>query len=58
MKENLTERYTKRLYNECIDECDTEVAHMKADNILCALLYELGYDEVVKEYDKVSKWFA
>lgn len=37
---------------------DTEAAHCNADDVLCALLAELGYDDVVEEYRKVSKWYA
>ena len=37
---------------------DTEVAHANADDILCTLLEELGYADVVAEYRKVSKWYA
>lgn len=37
---------------------DTETAHSNADEILCTLLEELGYAEVVAEYRKVSKWYA
>lgn len=37
---------------------DTEIAHSKADDIICELLLELGYEEVVTEYHKIDKWFA
>ena len=37
---------------------DTEVAHINADAILCTLLEELGYAEVVAEYHKVSKHYT
>ena len=37
---------------------DTESAHANADRVLCDLLTELGYGDVVAEYDKVNKWFA
>ena len=42
----------------CQQNDDTEIAHSDADDVLCALLDELGYGEVVVEYNKVSKWFA
>lgn len=35
-----------------------EINHITADNILCEVLKLLGYDEIVKEYDKISKWYA
>ena len=37
---------------------DTEVAHSNADDVLCALLSALGYNDVVAEYHKVNKWYA
>jgi hypothetical protein len=37
---------------------DTEAAHGYADDVLCALLRSLGYDDVVDEWDKVDKWYA
>ena len=37
---------------------DTESAHIQADWIICNLLDDLGYAEVTKEYDKISKWYA
>jgi hypothetical protein len=43
---------------ECQKNYDTEIAHDIADGILCDLLEGLGYQDVVKEYHKVSKWYA
>lgn len=37
---------------------DMERAHIQADWIICNLLEDLGYTEVIKEYDKISKWYA
>lgn len=37
---------------------DNEIAHAKADKVLCELLSQLGYGEVVTEYDKIGKWYA
>ena len=37
---------------------DTEVAHAMADDVLCELLGELGYGDVVEEWAKVDKWYA
>jgi len=37
---------------------DPEIAHEKADQILCNLLVELGYGDIVIEYAKVQKWYA
>ena len=43
---------------ECQSNRDTEKAHGDADDVLCELLTELGYDDVVSEYHKVKKWYA
>lgn len=43
---------------ECQNNGDTEAARRIADGVLCRLLSELGYGDVVAEYDKVDKWFA
>lgn len=43
---------------ECVNNGDTEVAHLDADNILCDVLTQLGYKELVDLYDKVKKWYA
>ena len=37
---------------------DTEVVHLRADDILCDVLRQLGAKELVDEYEKVSKWYA
>lgn len=43
---------------ECVNNGDTEVAHIDADNILCDVLTQLGYKELVDLYEKVKKWYA
>lgn len=42
----------------CQDSRDIEKAHSVADEILAGLLTSLGFEEVVKEYDKIEKWCA
>lgn len=37
---------------------DPETAHIRADDVLCDLLTRLGYQEVVEEYRKISKWYS
>jgi uncharacterized protein YgfB (UPF0149 family) len=37
---------------------DTEKDHVEADEILLEILIEHGYDDVVREYHKVYKWYA
>ncbi len=43
---------------ELQDGVDIEVEHSDADDILCTLLTDLGYADVVKEYQEVNKWYA
>ena len=39
-------------------EKDLEYSHVKADSILCELLDQLGYEEVVEAFKKLPKWYA
>ena len=54
----LIEKYLNRLDSECNSQFDTEVDHINADNILCDLLTELGYKEIVDKFNKIDKWYA
>lgn len=52
---------TKRTYLAALValKCtDPETAHMAADAILCDLLSDLGYDDIVEAFKAVSKWYA
>lgn len=41
-----------------MDDGRDEVSwHTKADDLLCELLRRLGYDEVVKEFESIPKWY-
>ena len=51
------EKYINEL-KELSEDDDTEMAHVVADTILCSILTELGYGEIVEEYDKIGKWYA
>ena len=37
---------------------DTELAHGRADNVLCELLTSLGHADVVAEFEEINKWYA
>ncbi len=37
---------------------DIELAHMRADEILCEILKLYGLSDVVDEWRKVAKWYA
>ena len=42
---------------EWADSGDIEMAHCEAEDILCDLLIQLGYEDVVQAYHKVHKWY-
>ncbi|WP_313266530.1 hypothetical protein [Sphingobacterium sp.] len=52
-KETIKQSLIDLQYND-----DTEIAHIQADNILCQFLKELGYEDIVEEYDKIDKWYV
>jgi hypothetical protein len=37
---------------------DVEGCHGEADKIITSLLIDLGFIEVVKEYELIEKWYA
>lgn len=37
---------------------DKEVAHIRADEVLCELLHGLGFDDVVEAFESIDKWYA
>ena len=57
MSEKEQQEYINRLI-ELQKEGDIECAHSAADGILCEVLEKLGYGNIVKEYDKIDKWYA
>lgn len=54
----MTREQAVRELKECQRCDDTEAAHCEADDVLCALLLELGYKDVVDEWLKVRKRYA
>lgn len=55
-KEQQVEQYKSRMM--AIDDSDCEAAHEEADDILCEILNNLGYGEVVDAYNNIEKWYA
>lgn len=53
MNQELNGKYLAQMKN-CKDESD----HEDADYILCELLEELGYKELVAAYREVPKWYS
>lgn len=43
---------------KCVNNDDTECGHIEADAVLCDVLTQLGYKELVDLYEKVKKWYA
>lgn len=62
MSEKVTTEELKQRAIAALRKCqnigDIEAGHSTADEVLCGLLDTLGFSEVVKEWDKVSKWYA
>lgn len=58
MNRKLNEKYLNKMKQWEFNDYDTEESHAKADCILCELLEELGYTELVKMYNNVPKWYA
>lgn len=57
------EKYKKRLIEikerlKSDPDYDEEFAHPDADVVLCDLLKELGFEDVVELYEKIPKWYA
>ena len=43
---------------KAVDNQDVENAHGDADDLLCDLLNGFGFEEIVKIYNNVDKWYA
>ena len=56
-KQERIKDYTEKM-REIATNPDCEAAHFNADELLCELLEELGYGEVVEVYHEVCKWYA
>lgn len=39
-------------------ETDPEMYHYAADELLCEVLRDFGYDEGVDIFDQMTKWYA
>lgn len=56
MNKKLNEKYLKEM-KDC-NNYDTEGGHSMADSLLCELLDELGYKEIVEVYQNLEKWYS
>ena len=58
MNKKLNDKYVKLIKEINVGDGDKERDHGEADELLCGLLRELGYQEVVDEYNNIEKWYA
>ena len=61
MKLNKKQKKLLEIYKQKMADCirrDPEEGHELCDDVLCDLLIELGFDEIVEIYDKQDKWYA
>lgn len=56
-KKELKDKYIKLMENQ-VGGWDKESEHMNADGLLCDLLEELGFEEVVEVYNEIEKWYC
>jgi hypothetical protein len=57
MEDELKNSYLERL-KEIKEDFDIERAHSLADDLLCEILVDLGYKEIVDLYKTIEKWYA
>lgn len=57
MNKKLNEKYLKQM-SELKNNDDYEALHGTADDILCELLNELGYTDLVRTFEELPKWYA
>jgi hypothetical protein len=55
--DDLLKKYKEKIL-ESIAINDMEDSHIEADWVLCDLLIELGFEEIVKIYKSKDKWYA
>lgn len=53
MNKELNEKYLEQMKT-----CESEFDHEDADYILCELLEELGYKELIATYREIPKWYS
>jgi len=59
MNKQINEKYVEKLVSiKKYSGLDIETAHIEADALLCILLRELGYEDVVEAWERIPKWYA
>jgi len=56
VKQDRIDKYVNEMSQWVSNDGDHEGEHSEADELLCRLLVELGYEDVVEEWNKVYKW--
>lgn len=51
------DKYLKEM-QACVENDYLEDSHIDADGILCRLLEELGYSDIVSLWYEVGKWYS
>lgn len=54
----LEEKYLPLMLEAKSKEGDREMAHYDADIVLCGLLKELGFVQLIDVYNSIAKWYA
>lgn len=54
----MTKEQAIETLKELQSDKDPEMAHRKADLVLCQFLKSLGHRNVVVEWNKIRKWYA
>jgi hypothetical protein len=55
--QELLDEYKEKM-RQAIDNTNEESGHIACDEILCELLCELGFDEIVEIYETQDKWYS
>lgn len=57
-KVKYTYDYFKKKMAEIASDDDTETKHYEADQLMAAVLVQLGYDDGVKIFNSMDKWYS
>ena len=57
-RDQLNKKYLEKLENIKYHKWGKEIDHIKADDLLCELLKELGYIRLVEVFKSIDKWYV
>ena len=58
LKSGLAQKSVVEELEELLNEKDREKAHVLADKVITDLLLQLGFEDVVRAWEKVERWHA